>query len=82
MRGCVSRRGAHSEIVLGVLIEILGCDRVTADPSFPSEGYVALEKLLRTAADFDARAIAVKRLTALLWLKAAVSVGSPPKSLI
>jgi hypothetical protein len=51
--------------MLGVLVEILGGDSITTRRRFPREGNVALEYLMRTAADLYAGAIAFEGLVSL-----------------
>ena len=58
-------RIAQAEIVLGVLIEILCRNAVAASLGFSREGGVALEYLMRVAADLNVGAIAVEGLGSL-----------------
>lgn len=79
LRDVVAAGIGDAEVVLGVLVEVLCGDRVAADRSLAREGNVALEELMRAAANSDAGTVAVEGLAALrrsllLWLEGPVGV--------
>src|SRR6185437_5733041 len=67
--------GIHdAEIVLRMLIEILGRDAVAGGSGFTRERHIALENLVRIAANLDVRTVAVERLHAMRRTRAAVGI--------
>ena len=67
----------NAEIVLRVLIKIFGRDPVSARRSLTCERDIALEDLVRVAADLYARTVAVKRLNPMRHSRTVVVLVGP-----
>ena len=67
----------NAEIVLCVLVQIFRCDPVSARRRLTCERYIALEDLVRVAADFYVRTVAVKRLNPMRHSRAVMVLVGP-----